>query len=92
MNDYFDWYDISNECRIRFAKMKLEGFARMYWTFVIRGRERLGQEPIDSWFDMKTTLTEKYLPTAYKEQFIDQLSTLRQGSSSFIEYMTKLRS
>jgi len=30
MNHYFDWHDMSDERRIRFAKMKLMGQARQY--------------------------------------------------------------
>jgi len=34
MDHYFDWYNMSNERRIRFAKMQLVGQARKYWTNV----------------------------------------------------------
>jgi len=30
MDHYFDWYDMSNERKVRFAKMKLVGQARQY--------------------------------------------------------------
>jgi len=32
MDHYFDLYDISDERRVRFAKIKLVGQARQYWT------------------------------------------------------------
>jgi len=34
MNYYFDWYDMSDERRIRFAMIKLVGQVRQYWTNV----------------------------------------------------------
>ena len=34
MDHYFEWYDMSEERRIRFAKMKLVSQARLYWSDV----------------------------------------------------------
>ena len=32
MEHYFEWYDMCDERRVRFAKMKLLGQAKLYWT------------------------------------------------------------
>ena len=32
MDHYFDWYAMSEDRRIRFAKMKLIGHAKLYWN------------------------------------------------------------
>jgi len=29
---YFDWYRFTEENRIQFAKMRLTGLGRIYWT------------------------------------------------------------
>jgi len=34
MDHYFDWYDMADKKRVRFAKIKLVGQARQYWTNV----------------------------------------------------------
>ena len=53
MDHYFDWYDMSDERRIRFAKMKLVGQATQYWMNVEK-LMRLGhQEAIQTWDEMK---------------------------------------
>ena len=36
---YFDCYRFTKECRIRFARMKLTGSVRIYWTSVERVHE-----------------------------------------------------
>ena len=43
MEDYFEWYNMNDAQRVRFAKMKLIGSARKYWQNVQKGIERLGQ-------------------------------------------------
>ena len=37
MDHYFEWYEMSDERKVRFAKMKLVGQARLYWVDVERG-------------------------------------------------------
>ena len=32
IEEYFDWYDMSDDRRVRFAKMKLVGLAKVWWT------------------------------------------------------------
>jgi len=31
---YFDWYRFTEECKVQFARMRLSGSARIYWTSV----------------------------------------------------------
>ena len=46
MEDYFDWYEMSDIERVRFAKMKLIGPARKFWQTVRNHLERMHQPPI----------------------------------------------
>ena len=46
MDHYFDWYDMFDERRSRFAKMKLVGQARQYWTNVENLMKLENLEPI----------------------------------------------
>ena len=66
MNHYFDWYDMSDERSVRFAKMKLVGQARQYWTNVEKLTSLRHQETIQILDEMKLKLQEKYLPVSYK--------------------------
>jgi len=72
MDHYFDWYDVSDERRIRFTKMKLVGQARQYWTNVEKLMKLRNQEPIQTWDEMKMKLQEKYLHVSYKQHLHDQ--------------------
>ncbi|KAK8929046.1 hypothetical protein KSP39_PZI017906 [Platanthera zijinensis] len=89
MDRYFDWYDMSDDRCVRFAKMKLVGQAKVYWISVERALERDGYYPITRWDDMKERLKDKYLPASYRDQLLDQLQSLRQGTLSVAEYMAR---
>lgn len=90
MDRYFNWYDMNDKRRVRFDQLKLTGPAQMYWISVERGLERLGRPPITTWGEMKEKLREQYLPTTYKDQLLDELNTLHQGTLSVADYKAKL--
>ena len=71
MNHYFDCYDIFDEKRIRFAKMKLVGKAH-YWTNVEKLMRFRHQEAIQTWDEKKLKLQEKYMHVSYKQRLLDQ--------------------
>ena len=73
---YFDWYRFTEKSRIRFARMRLIGSVRIYWTSVEREYTRR----------MKQKLKKKYLIDSYKHCFLDKLHNLCQGSRSVQDY------
>lgn len=46
MDHYFGWYEMSEERKVRFAKMKLVSQSRLYWIDVERGLQHRFEEPI----------------------------------------------
>ena len=43
IEEYFDWYEMIDSERVRFAKMKLTNSAKMYWKNVLQDMLRLGE-------------------------------------------------
>ncbi|RVW83819.1 Transposon Ty3-G Gag-Pol polyprotein [Vitis vinifera] len=70
MEDYFDWYAMPENRKVRFVKAKLKGAARLWWHNIENQVHRTGQPPIDTWDEMKLKMKEHFLPTDY-EQVID---------------------
>lgn len=89
MDHFFAWYEMSEGRKFRFAKMKLVGQAKLYWTNVERQIERAGEEPITFWDEKKDRLREKYVPLSYCQQLLDKRQSLPQGSMPVIEYIPK---
>ncbi|XP_050387198.1 uncharacterized protein LOC126803432 [Argentina anserina] len=89
MDHYFDWYELSEARKVRFAKMKLVGKAREWWTGLERRLAKAGEEPVTEWDEMKERLKEKYVLLAYQQRLLDQWQSLRQGGMSAVEYIDK---
>ena len=63
MEYYFEWYGVYNERRVRFAKIKLLGQAKLYWTNQERILARGGRLLMITWDEMKECLKKKiFLP------------------------------
>jgi len=87
MEDYFDWYGMSDiEC-VRFAKMKLVVPVRKFWHTLTTQLERMHQPPITQWAVMKDRLKEKYLPSFHRAHLVDQMLNLQQSSSCVLDYI-----
>ena len=71
MDQLFGWYNLSKSRRIRFAKMKLNRIAQLYWESVEESFIRRGQPPITDWVEMKAKLEEKYLPHSHSGNLLD---------------------
>ncbi|KAI9180646.1 hypothetical protein LWI28_006916 [Acer negundo] len=88
MDDYFEWYPMSEEQKVCFAKLKLIGSAKKYWRNIQMQYDRLSQDPITLWSEMKIRLREKYLPTYYRSALLDQYLNIKQYSSSVNDYIS----
>jgi len=62
MDRFFKWHNLSNNKKVRFAKMMLIGKAKSYWKDVENCLEMRGKPPITDWVKIKQNLQEKYLP------------------------------
>jgi hypothetical protein len=80
---------MADDRRVRFAKMKFVGFAKVWWTGVENDIRRFGQPPIGTWQEMKAKLREMYVPANYRDKLCEQLATLKQGNKPVAEYMQK---
>ena len=89
IEEYFDWYEMIDSERVRFAKMKLTNSAKMYWQNVLQDMLRLGEPPITQWAVMKAKLQEKYIPPSYKSQLFSTMINLKQMTLSVAEYSAK---
>ncbi|MQL73174.1 hypothetical protein Taro_005543 [Colocasia esculenta] len=70
MDHYFEWFGMSKARKVRFAKMKLLGQGKAYWTNVENQFRHQRQEPIEAWEEMKAKLREKYLPPTFRSRLI----------------------
>ena len=86
MEDYFDWYAMSDNRKVRFVKAKLKGTAHLWWYNIENQLHRTGQPPIDTWDEMKLKMKEHFLQTAYEQPMYTKLLSLKQDTKSVEEY------
>ena len=89
IEEYFDWYEMIDSERVRFAKMKLTNSAKTYWQNVLQDMLRLGEPPITQWAVMKEKLQDKYIHPSYKSQLFSTMINLKQMTLSVAEYSAK---
>ena len=84
---FFEWYEPSEDRKVRFAKMKLVGRAKLHWDSVVNHLRKTRQPPITLWEEMKAKLNENYFPVSHQGNLLDQWHDLRQDNRSATEYV-----
>jgi hypothetical protein len=79
IEDYFDWFAVSEDRKVRYVRMKLKGHARAWWGSVEEQLRRTRRPAIYNWEEMKERLKEKYLPIDYEQMMFEEMLQLRQG-------------
>ena len=88
MDKFFDYsYDWSDERRVRFAKMKLLGRAKLSWNRQERLLSHHGRILRITWNEMKERLRDEYVPLSHQELLLYQWEQLIQGNRSVMEYI-----
>ena len=77
MDKYFDYYyDWSDERRVRFAKLKLLGQAKLFWNRQEHLLSRHGRIPMITWNEMKERLRDEYVPISHRRWLLYQWEQL----------------
>ncbi|KAA8516297.1 hypothetical protein F0562_016590 [Nyssa sinensis] len=86
IEDYFDWFAVSEDRKVRYVRMTLKGHARAWWGSVEEQLRRTRRPVVSNWEDMKERLKEKYLPIDYEQMMFEEMLQLRQGSLSVDQF------
>ncbi|KAI9192094.1 hypothetical protein LWI28_018246 [Acer negundo] len=89
MDKFFAWHNMSEERKVRFAKIKLIRQANMFWDNLEQELEDNGRAPIVHWVEMKASLKQKYVPFSYHQRQLDEWHQLRQANMIVNEYIAK---
>eukprot|EP00253_Pinus_taeda_P023337 PITA_23337 len=86
MEKFFDYEEMEDEKKVKFAVTKLVGHAALWWDGVQAERRRLGKQPIKNWSRMVAKLKGKFLPSNYQQTLFRQMQNLRQRALTVKEY------
>ena len=70
MHKCFDYKEISEDKKVKFAVTKLKGHAALWWDGVQAERRRAGKQPIKIWTRMMDKLKGKFLPSEDRKSVV----------------------
>lgn len=76
IEDYFDWFIVSEDRKVRYVQMKLKRHAQARWESVEVQLHHIRQPSIANWEEMKERTKEKYLPIDYKQMMFKEMLQL----------------
>ena len=86
LNKYFDFEEIEDKKKVRYATTGLKGHATIWWDEVQIHRERRGKPKIKSWDKMLYKIRSQFMPKDYQLTLIRHLQNLRQKGMTIKEY------
>ena len=91
MDYFFDWHKLSDDRKVRFARLKLIGRAKFFWQSIEAQRR---QPPITDWFEMIEILSNKYLPHSYQGvrlEAMERKRKLEERKNQFIGVLEQIK-
>ena len=80
LNKYFDFEEIEDKKKVRYAATRLKGHAAICWDELHIHRERRGKSKINSWDKMLYKIKRQFIPKDDQLTLIRQLQNIRQKS------------
>ncbi|XP_074303022.1 uncharacterized protein LOC141637443 [Silene latifolia] len=89
MERMFDFKDIDDEKRCKYAILKLRKNASLWYESLKAARAREGKEKLASWESLKRKLRKRFVPKTHKIDLYRKLAELMQGSLSIADYIAE---
>eukprot|EP00253_Pinus_taeda_P018811 PITA_18811 len=86
IDQYFDYEEVEENKRVKFAVTRLKGHAAIGWDELQTSRMRKGKSKIKKWDKMVSKLKAKFLPKDYHLNLFKKMQNLKQKVMSVKEY------
>ena len=86
LEEYFEYEEIEDPDRVKFAKAKLKGHAKVWWQEVQLDRNNRGKDKITKWERMVAKLKQKFILIDYELDILKKMQGLKQVGKSLQEY------
>ena len=86
LEEYFEYEDVRDPNRVKFAKAKLKGHAKIWWQEVQLERNRRENENITRWDRMVDKLKKQFILVDYELDLFKKMQGLKQAEKSVQEY------
>ena len=85
-NKYFDFEEVEDKKKVRYAATKLKGLAAIWWDELHIHREGTGNPKLKYWDKMLYKIKSQFMPKDYQLTLIRQLHNLRQNGMTVKQY------
>ncbi|XP_059064670.1 uncharacterized protein LOC131856766 [Cryptomeria japonica] len=87
LENYFEYEEMEDEKRVKFAKTKLRGTTLTWWKSLQNDRMSRGLTRITNWARMKNLIKEKFLPSDYSIHVKRMRQHLKQKDMDVMAYI-----
>ncbi|GFS42503.1 transducin family protein [Actinidia rufa] len=85
MEQFFEYHKLSDDRKVRFAKLKLISRAKFFWQNIEAQRR---QPPTFDWSEMIEVLSSKYIPHSYQHK--RNLEAMQKRRNQFVEVLAQI--
>ncbi|XP_059068481.1 uncharacterized protein LOC131858990 [Cryptomeria japonica] len=89
LENYFEYEDMNEDKKVKFAKTKLRGTSLTWWSSVQTERVERGMTKITTWNRMKAMMKDQFLPSDYAIQTKRLRQNLKQKDMDVMTYTKK---
>ncbi|XP_024009493.1 uncharacterized protein LOC112084576 [Eutrema salsugineum] len=86
----FNCRDYTTEHKLKLAPTEFKDYALSWWDNLVTTRRRIGEDPIESWNQLKAIMRRRFVPSHYHRELHFKLRSLTQGSRSVEEYYKEM--
>ncbi|XP_024009449.1 uncharacterized protein LOC112084532 [Eutrema salsugineum] len=86
----FNCRDYTTEHKIKLAPTEFKDYALSWWDNLVTTKRRIGEDPIESWNQLKAIMRRRFVPSHYHRELHFKLRSLTQGSRSVEEYYKEM--
>ena len=86
MDKYFDYEEIDDKKKVKFAVTRLKGHAAIWWDELQMSKTRKRMSKIKKWDKMVSKMKAKFMQKYYELNLFKQLQNLRQKGMFIKEY------
>jgi len=83
---FFDCHSYSEQKKVKLVIIEFTEYAFIWWDQIVISRRRNGEQPVETWGEMKVLMRRRFVPNHYYRDLYLKLQGLNQGYKIVDEY------
>jgi hypothetical protein len=86
----FDCHSYSEQKKVKLVIIEFTAYALIWWDQIVISRRRNGDQPVQTWREMKVLIRRRFMPNHYYRDLYLKLQGLNQGYKIVDEYYKEM--